>query len=170
MLTPEYIHPFYPDGHSASFQGFAVVSGAAENTLRCVSRCAEAGIPLGVYRGGKCLWSSACECLTLGDNVKLFLKVIILTSPPPSNGGKSCGSPSSPQTLLRFPDVKHSFLHLSAREPFPSKKAGRGPFLKGPHSLPLSRQSSSMTLSDALETSQTMRTKRTFMGSEQCAT
>lgn len=45
------------DWQLAHFQGFAVVSGTAENTLMRVSRCPQArSPPLGIPLGMKCLW------------------------------------------------------------------------------------------------------------------
>ena len=52
-------------------------------------------LPMGIYLGGKCLWNRAYECLTLGDNAKLFSKIIILINTPPAIDRKSYGLNSS---------------------------------------------------------------------------
>ena len=132
-------HSFYPsiytDGHLTYFQGFAI----STVLLRVSPGVQRQEIPLGIYLGGKCLWKKAYEYLTLGENVKQFPKVILLITncPAQQTDRKSCGAPCSPH-LHWFPGDEHLFKCSSAREPFPSRKAGRGPFLKGPYSLPLS--------------------------------
>lgn len=125
----------YTDWQLAYFQGFAVVSGAAENILMCVSRCPQArSPPLGIHLGMKCLWKR-----TWGENVKLCPKVITLlnTPYPQAMDKKSCGPLLSTSALVSRLMRTISSVHQPGS---PSHREGRwGSFPKGTRiCLPLS--------------------------------
>lgn len=161
---PDFHSSVCADWQLAYSQGFAVVSGAAENILMPVSRCPWASSPpVGIPLGMKCLWRR-----TWGENVKLCPQVITLINTPhaPAMDRKSCG-PHSPH-LHWFPRWWAPSQVFIGQGALLVEKAGRIPFLEGPDSLSVSLEATQLDDIRCTKRHHTRCKQETFNWSEWC--